>query len=1534
MPNIKPSGLKITNPAISISLITIITVSLLIGVGHDTVNAGVHAYSRGFDVASRHLSPEGIWSDGETMWILDDRGNLSEIFAYRLSTGARIPEKDIALSSDNNRPEGITSDGTIMWVSDWIKNKLYAYDMETKSRVSDRDITLDDENDAPRGIAAGYQYVYVIDSIDRKAYAYQHSDGQYMASETFSLRADNDHAWGVWLSPESGASDLWVTDTRDDALYRYDRVNNTSSKAIRHPMESSDPRGVWSDGNLFWIVDETDDHVYAVVQEGFRQKTHDIQTTEPTRPKGIWTDGTTMWVTDESGGAGALLSYNLSDQSRADMDFTLNMSNDDPVAMWSDGSHIWVLDDGEDLLYAYLMNSSRALDLSKLRFLDSNNSHPTGIWSNGRIMWVADKSDDKLFAYQWPAMTRKETRDIPLASDNGNPRNIWSDGKHIWVLDLTDTNVYAYDLETGSRNRSQEFRPIPNNNNLGGGLTGHRQNVWMLDTRDKKIYGYAKMNVPASFQARTVRFQIHHSLAGGSLVGAVPQATDWDGDSLTYQINGTDSSRFTMDPQSGEIHSGSDATFTGGESLSFEATVHDGKGLINATDNTTDDTITAYVEVLHNGDPVFVTADGSTFTVAENVTETDVLADLDVSDPDGDTLAYEIDGSPHNPFQVTDGQVKLKAGETLDYETATSYDLDVRVRDGKDANGDADTGWDDEISITIEVTNVDEAGTVTLGSNNPEVNTALSASLTDPDGSVTELAWQWQKADTADAATWTDISGATAASYTPVDGDAGKFIRAQASYDDGEGDDKTAVGAATNAVLAEPPANRSPSFTEGASATRSVSENAQAGALVGSPVAATDPDPDDTLDYRLLGPDANRFDIDTSTGQISVAAGAHLNYEKSESLTVNVRVRDKKDVDGEDDIAWDAFIDVTINLTDVDESGTVEFTVDSPQVGQQISAQLNDPDAPVSNLSWQWQTADTADAATWTDVTDATTADYTPALADHGKYLRAQATYDDKHGTDKTAQGVSTNAIPSRPNNQAPAFNEGETATRSVSENAATGAELGASVLASDGDSDPLTYSLAAGADAASFTVDSATGKLAVAAGALLDFETGPSLSVVVQVSDGKNDSHDSDTAIDDTITVTINLVNEDEPGRVTLSTSGPEVDEEVVASLTDPDGSLADISWQWARSFDEGSNWIDLAGATDAAYTPTSDDDGALLRAAATYTDGQGSGKSAAQMSAREVGAPVADAIVPTLQEIENEIDTSLRSLRLSGISFSFNSATLRYSVTAPFSASQVTVTAVPSADSGVSVFISPADSNSSTTGHQVFLHNGSASIAVTVRHDESGESTTYAIEVARARLPLPDDSECQNNVAGMLSMYCSSTSFADIRVHHSGSYTIDWSKWDNKRSNVTGYTVTLQQFIRKTYLSSGRELRKSALANVYESCQFSGGQWNCEGPVRAKYHTDRSGQPTPDTVVLSASGQTRLGRSLGFMGVSTTQETFHKWSGDPTDPNNTPTVVTYRTKTSEVDRYLFVPHTSTGDLATKRVTIAGAAFAHPFAY
>ena len=94
-----------------------------------------------------------------------------------------------------------------------------------------------------------------------------------------------------------------------------------------------------------------------------------------------------------------------------------------------------------------------------------------------------------------------------------------------------------------------------------------------------------------------------------------------------------------------------------------------------------------------------------------------------------------------------------------------------------------------------------------------------------------------------------------------------------------------------------------------------------------------------------------------------------------------------------------------------------------------------------------------------------------------------------------------------------------------------------------------------------------------------------------------------------------------DRPGAVTLSTSSPQVEAEVTATLTDQDGIITNESWRWQSSSD-GSSWSNISGATGRSYTPGSGDVGLRLRATVTYDDAHGTGKSATSAATSAVSA------------------------------------------------------------------------------------------------------------------------------------------------------------------------------------------------------------------------------------------------------------------------------------------------------------------------
>ena len=111
-------------------------------------------------------------------------------------------------------------------------------------------------------------------------------------------------------------------------------------------------------------------------------------------------------------------------------------------------------------------------------------------------------------------------------------------------------------------------------------------------------------------------------------------------------------------------------------------------------------------------------------------------------------------------------------------------------------------------------------------------------------------------------------------------------------------------------------ANTAPTFDDGTSTSRQFNETigeatVTTAADIETPVAATDTDTGDTLEYTLSGTDAAKFEIITTNGQLQTKSGEKYSYETDTSYSVTVTVEDGNG--GSDTI------DVTLNVTDQDE---------------------------------------------------------------------------------------------------------------------------------------------------------------------------------------------------------------------------------------------------------------------------------------------------------------------------------------------------------------------------------------------------------------------------------------------------------------------------------------------------------------------------------------------------------------------------------------------------------------------------------------
>ena len=739
-------------------------------------------------------------------------------------------------------------------------------------------------------------------------------------------------------------------------------------------------------------------------------------------------------------------------------------------------------------------------------------------------------------------------------------------------------------------------------------------------------------NREPEFATATADRTVEENTAAGENIGGLVVATDPDtGDTLVYSLSGENAGSFAIDTATGQISVGSGANldYESKSSYTVVVSVRDGMD----ADTSIDDTIEVTIGVTNVDEQPALTG-SSAVSYAENGTAP--VASYTAADPEGATVAWTLSGDDRGAFSISDVGV-LNFNTSPNYETAADTDTNNAYL----VTVEASDGTTDKVTlaVTVTVTNEDEIGAVNLAPGQPVLGMALTATLTDPDGTISAATWAW--ASSTDGSTgWTDISGATSESYTPVAKDVGKYLRATAAYTDGAGVGKNAQGVSANAVMAVPPVNRDPAFSD-VTPTLEVAENTAARKNIGGPVTAADPDSGDTLVYSLSGVDAASFDIDTATGQITVRSGTNLDYESSaKSYRVTVSVSDAKNAEGNADTTVDDTVEVTIGVTNVDEApGQPAPPAATAEGVVSLAFRWTEPantGPAIRDYDYRYRVTDTS---AWSEVSDTVIASAMVAiggLANNANY-EVQVRANSAEGTGEWSESGVAMTVASGVGggggsgggggggrrNRAPELTGSTSIVYSENGSGSVG-----EYTATDPEGSRIRWSLF-GDDAGDFSI-SEVGELRFLASP--DFEEptdadrGNEYEVTFHASDGR---------LADTIAVTINVVNVDEPGRVTLlpttpTTPPPVVGVELTANLSDPDGNVAGVIWQWASSTDRSTGWTDISGATSASYTTVAEDVGKHLRATATYTDGEGPGKSAQAVLENTVDSLPQPEVVP----------------------------------------------------------------------------------------------------------------------------------------------------------------------------------------------------------------------------------------------------------------------------------------------------------------
>ena len=620
-----------------------------------------------------------------------------------------------------------------------------------------------------------------------------------------------------------------------------------------------------------------------------------------------------------------------------------------------------------------------------------------------------------------------------------------------------------------------------------------------------------------SFASANATVSVVENTAAGVPIDQPLTATDPDaGDSLTYSLGNTaDDDHFAIYSRTGQLKTSGALDHETNPAYSLTVTATDSNGLSAS--------ISVTVNVTNRNDeaPAFA-SDSVTLSVAENSPKGTPIGDpLTAIDPDpGDIIVYWLEDEKgnlsrqHPTFSIDDqGQLTAKGPRSfidfiahkkktigaLDYEVEPSYSLIVFAQDRADRTA--------KIAVTINVIDVNEAPafasvrTWVEMAENTAAGTAigLPVAATDPDAGDSLTYSLGSTTDNAHFAI--DSSTGQLKTKGTLDYETDDSYRLTVTATDGDG-----LSASIRVTMFVTNVNEAPAFAS-ASATVDVAENTAAGASIGLPVAATDPDAGDSLTYSLgSAKDDDHFAIYSRTGQLQTKGA--LDYETYDSYSVTVTATD--------DSGLSASIVVTITVADVNELMSRSATPEE-------SAPATAPAAADGPPLIRWEADGQADADTYyrirrrPDVDDSSYQVIVREMRDDGELDAddrvGRLAYQDNddalvpgqsyiygvrafYGDGSKSRWVEPGQAES---GQAEAP---KPVTVTVAENTAPGAAIGDPItLASLSGSTALTYTLGNTADDDHFAIDSSSGQLKTKGA--LDYESTSSYTVTVTATDG-----------------------------------------------------------------------------------------------------------------------------------------------------------------------------------------------------------------------------------------------------------------------------------------------------------------------------------------------------------------------------------------------------------------------------------------------
>ncbi|GAB0056714.1 hypothetical protein SIID45300_01025 [Candidatus Magnetaquicoccaceae bacterium FCR-1] len=680
--------------------------------------------------------------------------------------------------------------------------------------------------------------------------------------------------------------------------------------------------------------------------------------------------------------------------------------------------------------------------------------------------------------------------------------------------------------------------------------------------------------VAPSFTSGGTATTINENSGAGQVVYSAVASDSGDiSAGVTYSLKaGGDSGSFSINATTGAVTLTGNPNYETKGSYSFTVIASDG---VNAG---VEQAVTLAIANLDEVAPSF-TSGGTATTINENSGAGQVVYSAVASDS-GDISAgvtYSLKaGGDSGSFSInaTTGAVTLTGNPN--YETKGSYSFTVIASDGVNAGV--------EQAVTLAIANLDEVA--------PSFTSGGTATTIDENSGAGQVVYSAVASDSG------DISAGVTYSLK-AGGDSGSFaINATTGAVTLTGNpDYETKGSYSFTVVASDGVNAgveqavtlaianldevAPSFTSGGTAT-TINENSGAGQVVYSAVASDSGDISAGVTYSLkAGGDSGSFSINATTGAVTLTGNP--NYETKGSYSFTVIASDGVNAGVEQA--------VTLAIANLDEvapsftSGGTATTIDENSGAGQVvySAVASDSGDISAGVTYSLKAGGDAGSFSINATTGAVTLTGNPNYETKGSYSFTVIASD---GVNAGVEQAVTLAIANL-DEVAPSFTSGGTAT-TIDENSGAGQVVYSAVASDSGDiSAGVTYSLKAGGDSGSFSINATTGAVTLTGNP--DYETKGSYSFTVVASDGVN------AGVEQAVTLAIANLDEVAPsftsgGTATTIDENSGAGQVVYSAVASDSGDISEgVTYSLKAGGDSGSFAIN---ATTGAVTLTGNPD------------------------------------------------------------------------------------------------------------------------------------------------------------------------------------------------------------------------------------------------------------------------------------------------------------------------------------------------------